>query len=310
MSVLVVGSFIVDCIATCKRAPEAGETVVGDSYNTYLGGKGANQAFAAIRMGSKTNMVGCVGTDGFAKQFIDTLKEEGFSTDYIKMSSKNSTGVSLVTVEHSGQNRICMTPGANLDYTVEDLDGIDELVKESDIVVTQLEMRYDIMQKLAKMAKKHHKKFILNPAPAAQIDDETLDGVYCITPNETELGIIINRKIETLDEYVEGAKVLLDKGCQNVIVTLGTQGSLLVNEKGHTLIPAFKVKAIDTVGAGDSFTGSLAAMLDQGKSLLDAMQIATAVAALEVQTKGAIPAMPYKKDVYAFLKEKGFAYEE
>ena len=309
MSVLVVGSFIVDCVATCERAPEAGETVVGDSYNTYLGGKGANQAFAAIRMGSKTTMVGCVGNDGFGKQFFETLKAEGFDTSVVKMSQNNSTGVSLVTVEHSGQNRICMTPGANLDFYVEDLDKLEELIKESDIIVTQLEMRYDIAAHLAKLAKKHGKKVILNPAPAAPIDDETLKGIYCITPNETELGIIINRKIETMEEYIEGAKVLLEKGCQNVIVTLGTVGSLLVNKDGHALIPAFKVKAIDTVGAGDSFTGSLSAMLDQGRDLKDAMQIATAVAALEVQKKGAIPAMPYREEVFKFLEEKGFKYE-
>lgn len=308
MSVLVVGSFIVDCVATCKRAPEAGETVVGDSYNTYLGGKGANQAFAAIRMGSKTTMVGCVGNDGFGKEFFDTLEAEGFDTSVVKVSNAHSTGVSLVTVEHSGQNRICMTPGANLDYLPEDLDELEDLIKNSDIIVTQLEMRYDVAAYLAKLAKKHGKKFILNPAPAAPIDDETLDGVYCITPNETELGIIINRKIETMEEYIDGAKVLLDKGCQNVIVTLGTIGSLLVNKDGHTLVPAFKVKAIDTVGAGDSFTGSLSAMLDQGRSLTDAMQIATAVAALEVQKSGAIPAMPFKEDVYKFLEEKAFKF--
>jgi ribokinase len=202
-----------------------------------------------------------------------------------------------------------MTPGANLDYYIEDLDQLEELVKASDIIVTQLEMRYDVAAHLAKLAKKHGKRFILNPAPAAPIDDEVVSSCYIMTPNETELGIIINRKIETMEEYIEGAKVLLEKGCKNVIVTLGTIGSLLVNENGHTLIPAFKVKAIDTVGAGDSFTGSLSAMLDQGRSLTDAMQIATAVAALEVQTKGAIPAMPYQKDVYKFLEEKGFKYE-
>lgn len=309
MSVLVVGSFIVDCVATCKRAPEAGETVVGDSYNTYLGGKGANQAFAAIRMGSKTSMVGCVGNDGFGKQFFETLEAEGFDTSVVKVSDVNSTGVSLVTVEHSGQNRICMTPGANLDYYIEDLDKLEELVKESDIIVTQLEMRYDIAAHLAKLAKRHGKKFILNPAPAREIDDEVISSCYIMTPNETELGIIINRKIETMDEYIEGAKVLLEKGCQNVIVTLGTVGSLLVNKDGHKLVPAFKVKAVDTVGAGDSFTGSLSAMLDQGREMLDAMQIATAVAALEVQRKGAIPAMPYREEVFKFLEEKGIVYE-
>lgn len=304
MSVLVVGSFVVDCVATCKRAPEAGETVVGDSYNTYLGGKGANQAFAAIRMQSKTTMVGCIGNDGFGKQFLEELNKEGFDTSYIKVSNEHSTGVSLVTVEHSGQNRICMTPGANLDYTVEDLNKLEDLISNSDVIVTQLEMKYEIAAQLARLAKKHNKKMILNPAPAVLLDDEIINGLYCITPNETELGIIINQKIETMEDYIKGAKVLLEKGCQNVIVTLGKSGSLLVNKEGTTLVPAYVVKAIDTVGAGDSFTGSLSAMIDQGKSLKEAMEIATAVAALEVQKSGAIPAMPYKEEVINFIGKK------
>ena len=219
----------------------------------------------------------------------------------------------LISIFLSSGYRKNMEPGTYYEVyldgrvigTINSKKELEDLIKGSDIIVTQLEMRYDVAAHLAKLAKKHGKKFILNPAPAAPLDDETLDGIYCITPNETELGIIINRKIETMEEYIEGAKVLLEKGCQNVIVTLGTIGSLLVNKNGHILIPAFKVKAIDTVGAGDSFTGSLSAMLDQGRKLKDAMQIATAVAALEVQRNGAIPAMPYKEEVYSFLKEKG-----
>lgn len=303
MSVVVVGSFIVDCIARCDRAPEAGESVVGNSFNIYLGGKGANQAFASIRMGSKTIMAGSLGDDTFGKDFIKTLDKEGFDTSFVKVV-KNSTGTSLVTVEESGQNRICMTPGANLDYTLNDLMQLEDAISKSNVVVTQFEMRYEIAKELSNMAKKYNKKFILNPAPAREIDDELLKNVYIITPNETELGVIINRKIETLDEYIEGAKELLKRGVQNVIVTLGTQGSLLVNNEGYQLIPAQKVKAIDTVGAGDSFTGSLASQIDQGKSIIEGIKIATCVAALEVQKNGAIPAMPYKDDVIKFMNER------
>jgi len=305
MSVLVVGSFVVDCIARCDRAPEAGETLVGNSFNIFLGGKGANQAVASIRMGAKTYMAGAVGNDTFGKQFFDTLKADGFDTSVIKTIDGNFTGTSLVTVEETGQNRIVMTPGANLEYYPEDLAKIENVIKECDYVVTQFEMRYDIVTELAKLCKKYGKKFILNPAPAHHITDDVLDGLYLITPNETELGLIIDRNITNMDEYVDGAKVLLEKGVQNVIVTLGTQGSLLVNKDKTQLIPAFKVKAIDTVGAGDSFTGSLSAMLDQGYTLENAMRVATAVAALEVQKNGAIPAMPKKEEVFNFLKEKG-----
>ncbi|MCQ2793561.1 MAG: ribokinase [Bacilli bacterium] len=300
MSVLVVGSFVVDCIARCDRAPEAGETVIGNSFKTFLGGKGANQAFASIRMGSNTTMVGAVGDDAFGKDFIKTMKNEGFDTKFVKVVP-NSTGTSLVTVEESGQNRICMTPGANMDYEVEDLLKIE--IENFNIIVTQFEMQYSIAKKLSELAGKYNKKFILNPAPARAIDDELLKNVYLITPNETELGIIINKKLESMDDYIEGAKDLLNRGPKNVIVTLGTKGSLLVNKDGHTLIPAIKVKAIDTVGAGDSFTGSLASQLDQGKTLIEAMKVATAVAALEVQKNGAIPAMPYKEEVLKFMEE-------
>jgi ribokinase len=302
MSVIVVGSFIVDCIARCNRAPEAGETVVGNSFKTYLGGKGANQAFASKRMGSETYLIGAVGKDNFGQAFIDTMIEDGFDPKTTRMVG-NSTGTSLVTVEENGQNRIVMTPGANLDYQPEWLYEHEELFKACDYVVTQFEMRYEIVQELAKICKKYKKKFILNPAPAKDITDEVLDGLYLITPNETELGLIVHRRINDLDGYVEGAKLLLAKGVQNVIVTLGTVGSLLVNDKGHILVPAKKVKAIDTVGAGDSYTGSLVAMLDQSYDLEEAMKIATAVAALEVQKNGAIPAMPFKEDVFKYMKE-------
>ena len=306
MSVLVVGSFIVDCIARCDRAPKLGETVTGNSFNIYLGGKGANQAVASIRMGSATTMVGAIGNDNFGDAFIKCLKEDGFDSKYVKRFDK-FTGTSLVTVEESGQNCICMTPGANLDYTKEDLQAVLPVLKEANYVVTQFEMRYEIVEELARMCKANHKKFILNPAPAKVVSDEILDGLFLITPNETELGIVLGSKKEykTIEDYVEGAKELLAKGVQNVIVTLGTIGSLLVNKDGYELVPAFKVKAIDTVGAGDSYTGSLVAMLDQGYSLKDAMKIATAVAALEVQKNGAIPAMPKKEEVFAFLKERG-----
>ncbi len=301
MGVLVVGSFIVDCIARCDRAPEAGETVVGNSFHTYLGGKGANQAFASIRMGSPTIMAGALGKDNFGYEFIKTMKDEGFDTRFVKMVD-NSTGTSLVTVEESGQNRICMTPGANLDYSLEDLKELEGVIKESNVIVTQLEMRYEIAKELSKFAKKHGKKFILNPAPAREIDDDLLKNVYLITPNETELGIIVHKKLVSLEDYIDGAKELLKKGVKNVIVTLGTIGSLLVNNEGHQLVKAYKVKAIDTVGAGDSYTGSLASQLDQGKTILEAIEIATAVAALEVQKNGAIPAMPHKNEVEIFIK--------
>lgn len=304
MSVVVFGSFIMDCIATTPKAPEAGETVVGLTYNTYFGGKGANQAFASKRMGSETYMIGAVGNDAFGKDFIKLLTEEGFDPNDVVISNKNATGVSLVTVETNGQNRICMVPGANMDYELENIEKALEKIKNANVIVTQCEMQYSIVKKLAQLCQIYNKKFILNPAPARKISSDILKNTYVITPNETELGVIIERELVTIDDYISGAKELLKKGVKNVVVTLGSKGSLLVTENKEILIPAFKVKAIDTVGAGDSFTGSLAALIDQGYEIEEALKISTAVSALEVQKKGAIPAIPYLKDVMKFLKEQ------
>ncbi len=304
MSVLVVGSFITDFVGRCAKAPVAGESVVGKSFNTYPGGKGANQAVACARMGSKTYMAGCVGDDLFGENFINIFKNEGFDTKYIKVAKGTSTGASIVTVEDSGQNRIVMTPGANLLYTTKDIDELDDVLKEVSYCVTQAEQTEEVFEYLVKKCKEHNVKLIYNPAPARHISDESLKGLFMVTPNETELGVIIDKEVITDEDYLNGAKELVSKGVENVVVTLGTRGCLYVNKDEHMLIPAFKVKAIDTVGAGDSFTGSLAASLDQGKTIKESLKISNAVGALEVQKNGAIPAMPYKAEVEEFLKDK------
>ena len=301
MRVLVVGSFIVDLVARTERAPEAGESVRGLSFNRYPGGKGANQAVAAKRLGADVIMAGCVGNDDFGRDFFGIFKEEGIPTDYIKKSDKSSTGCSLVTVETSGQNRICMVPGANLDYTVEDLTALEEVIVSSEIVVTQCEMRPEIVDELAKLCAKHSKKFVLNPAPARSLSDETLKAVYILTPNETELAAIVGRELESDEDYASAGKELLLKGVKNVVVTLGSKGSMLINGDGVTKIPSVKVKAVDTVGAGDSFTGALSATLAAGKDLITALKTATATAAVSVQRNGAIPSMPNLNEVTALL---------
>ena len=304
MSVLVVGSFIVDFVSRTERAPKQGETVVGLSFDMFFGGKGANQAIAAKRLGSEVTMVGCVGNDVFGDNFIDIFKNEGISIDYIKRTNVKKTGCSLVTVETSGQNRICMVPGGNLDYTKEELISLEKVIAQADVVVTQCEMKAEIVDCLAQLCRRYNKKFILNPAPARTFSKEVLSGIYAITPNETELGVIVGRDLNTVDDFKEAGKQLLKMGVKNVIVTLGEKGCMWVSEKGVNCIPAYKVKPIDTVGAGDSFTGALAAMTDQGYEIEIALKTANAVGALSVQKAGAIPSMPYKSDVEAFMRNQ------
>lgn len=304
MSVLIVGSFITDLIARSNRAPKPAETVRGNSFNSYLGGKGANQAVACKRMGSTTYMAGSVGDDVFGESFKNFFKEEGFETKYIKTTKEASTGTSLVVVEEiTGQNMICMVPGANLKYKIEDLNEIENLVKEVNVVVSQAEQQEEIVDHLAYLCEKYNKRFVYNPAPARPIKDETLKRVYVLTPNENELGVVVGKQLITEEDYVQASKELISRGVKNVVTTLGDKGCLFVSETECMMIPSFKVKAIDTLGAGDSFTGSMSAMLDQGYSLIEALKIANAVGALEVTKNGGIPSMPYKEDVFKFLKE-------
>lgn len=301
MSVLVVGSFITDFVARTERAPQAGETVAGISFNSFLGGKGANQAVAAKRMGADVTMAGCVGNDIYGKQFLSLFEREGMSTRYIKVSEDGKTGCSLVTVESSGQNRICMVAGSNMDYTAEDAAALEPIVARSDVVVTQHEMRVDVVEMLAELCKAHGTKLILNPAPARAVSDKVLSSVYVLTPNETELGILVGKTLKSEAEYIAACKQLLGNGVRHVVVTLGSAGCLLVNSDTVKHIDGFKVKAVDTVGAGDSFTGALAALIDEGAKIEDALRVCCGVGALAVQKEGAIPSMPYRADVDAFI---------
>ena len=248
-------------------------------------------------------MAGCVGNDIYGEQFIRFFTDENFDVSYIKKSALSSTGYSLVTVETCGQNRICLVSGANMDYTAQDVFGLEKLLASNDVIVTQGEMRFEVVRALAGLCVKYGKKFIFNPAPARELPDEVLQAVYVLTPNETELGIIVGRKLTSRDDFVSAAKQLVARGVKNVVVTLGASGSLLVNDKETLYVSAYKVNAVDTVGAGDSFTGSLAALVDAGERLFEAVRKSAAVGALAVQKEGAIPSMPYLKDVEKFLAD-------
>lgn len=304
MGILVAGSFVTDFVARTERAPAAGETVTGLSFDTFMGGKGANQAVAARRLGSEVTMVGCVGEDVFGKEFLRLFRSEGIDVRNVKSSACAKTGCSLVTVETSGQNRICMIPGSNLEYSAEELLSVEKEISEANVVVTQCEMRREIVDLLSAVCKRHAVKLILNPAPARSFSDEVFSAVYVLTPNETELGVIVGRELTTQDDYISAGKELIEKGVRNVVVTLGAKGCLWVSREGAKMFSAFKVKAVDTVGAGDSFTGALAAMLDEGADFEKALIFASAVGALAVQKEGAIPSMPKRSEVEAFLAAK------
>jgi ribokinase len=305
MGILVLGSFMMDLVVRTERAPEAGETIIGQSFGRFPGGKGANQAVAAARLGGKVRMAGKLGRDQFGDEFLSVLAAEGVDTDLILRDETAPTGVGSIVVEQSGQNRIIVVPGANMQYTAEETDRLEPVIRESKLLIMQLEMRMEVVQRAAELAARHGVPVILNPAPARSLDDALLANVSYLTPNETELEILSGLPVRDVGEAERAAKRLLDKGVRHIIVTLADKGALICTESGTEHVPGFPVQAVDTVAAGDSFNGALAVQLIGGKPLAEAVRYANAVGALTVTKQGAIPSLPTADEVQAFLAARG-----
>ncbi|TKC18792.1 ribokinase [Robertmurraya kyonggiensis] len=304
VDILVIGSFMMDLVVRTPRAPENGETIIGNSFSRFPGGKGANQAVAAARLGGKVTMVGKVGSDNFGDEFLHTLKKENIDTKHIERDLTHPTGVGSITLEENGNNRIVVVPGANRQYLVNDLDRIQDLIKQSSILVVQLEMDFDMTKQAVAYAAMYDVPVILNPAPAQKLDDELLEKVTYLTPNETEAEILTGIKVDSIESAEAAAKVLLSKGVKNVVVTLADKGALIVNASGTQHIPGYTVKPIDTVAAGDSFNGALAVGVTIGKPLDEVVQFANAVGAIAVTREGAIPSLPYINEVLEFMNDQ------
>ena len=295
-----------DLVARTKITPIPGQTVVGESFGSFLGGKGANQAIASKRVGAKTFMVGALGDDNFGKVFLDFFVKSGFEANHIVLKKEKSSGVGHIVIDDdSGQNQIIIIPGANLEFNLDDLTKFKNLFNEATIVVNQLEMDDSIIFGSKNLAKSNQKYYLLNPAPYKDLPDEFLEGIDFLTPNETELAAFVGKKqLTTLEEIESAAKRLVKKGVVNVIVTLGENGALHCDEKGCKLYPAYQVEnVVDTVAAGDAFNGTLAAMISKGESISKAIKYANASGALTVQRKGAIPSIPTLAEIESFLNK-------
>ncbi|SFB11786.1 ribokinase [Lentibacillus halodurans] len=306
MGILVIGSFMMDLVVVTPRAPENGETIIGSKFSRFPGGKGANQAVSASRLGGSVTMAGKIGKDQFGNEAIRTLQDEQINTKYIKRDSQKATGIGVVTIEENGHNRIIVVPGANLDYDTENLREIEALIKKTDILVIQLEMDLNMIEQAVMLASKHMIPIILNPAPAQKLSDHMLNHITYLTPNETEAEILTGISITTREDAKDAAEMLLDKGVKNVILTLAEEGALIVNKYGKQMIPGFTVGSVDSVAAGDAFNGALAVGITEGKPLNEVVRYANAVGALTVTKEGAIPSLPTSEDVMNFiLKLKG-----
>ncbi len=298
-NICVIGSLNMDLVVNVEKMPKAGQTLLGSNFKEVPGGKGANQAVAMARLNGNVTMIGKVGNDSFGETLVNSLKKDNVNTDYIQVE-KGPSGVALITVDKNAQNSIVVAPGANYKLTKEDIDKNIDAIKNSDIVVVQLETPLETIKYALKKAKELGKYTILNPAPAVVLEDEIIENVDLLTPNETELEIISQKSISNEDDINECAQIMINKGVKELIVTLGSKGSLYINKETSMFKKAYKVEAIDTTAAGDSYTGALAVAIAFDKDMEYAMDFASKVGALSVMKEGAQSSLPTLIEVENF----------
>lgn len=302
--ILVVGSLNVDMVMNVDHMPAEGETILCDGMTLVPGGKGANQACAAGRLGTDVAMLGAIGDDDYGALQLKSLSEAGVEVGGLLKKEGQNTGTAFITVNKSGNNSIVVVPGANSAFRPEDIEANRELIEQCEIMILQLEIPLDTVCYAAKLAKSLGKTVILDPAPVPEhFPEELYEYVDIVKPNETELGMLTGIA-EAQKHLTEATQVLKARGVKNVLVTLGGDGVYINPESGEEIrIPACKVKAVDTTAAGDSFTAALAAMLLNGESLEAAAEFANRVSAIVVTRKGAQSSIPTIDEVVNYSKE-------
>jgi ribokinase len=311
--IVVVGSSNTDITGRAERLPRHGETVMGNAMMIGPGGKGLNQATAAhlAAKGSDCDMVfvSRIGSDAFGKVLIDHMDSVGMDRHAVIVSATDTTGCAIIEIEEdSAQNRIVVIPGANSNLSADDIFAAENEIAASSAVLTQLEISLDTVKATKDLAKKYNKPFILNPAPAAPLSDELLCGIDWFTPNETEAAFYAGGKEpDSIDDVREIAHLLLAKGIKNVVITLGSRGAYWTDGKDEIVVPSRKVKAVDTVGAGDTFNGALAVAIAEeldGGVTVDgvrrALDFANRAAGISVTRKGAASSCPTREEILNF----------
>ena len=305
MKVVVVGSLNMDLVVRMPKIPHPGETLLGGVFKTFPGGKGANQAVAAARLGAQVVMVGCVGNDAFGMEMKNTLDGEGIETSHILIHPEIPTGVALIQVDAQGQNSIAVASGANFCLTGEDVKMAMNSIGEFDVLVMPLETPLETVYTAAQIASKRGAKVLLNPAPAQVLENNLLELVDVLIPNEHEIGLMTSLLLKTKADLHQAAVMLFKLGTKNLLVSLGNQGSVLFDKSGQeTKISACPVQAVDTTAAGDCFVGALAVGICEGKSLIAAAEFASCAAALSVTREGAQPSLPHRIEVEHFMSER------
>lgn len=301
--IAVVGSMNMDVIISVDQHPIIGETLKGKSTAYSPGGKGANQAVAASLAGGDVSMIGAVGEDAFAEQLLASLR--AFHVDTQSVVSKTGTsGLAFITVNASGENSIIISEGANGKISKADIDDQRHVIEGAQAVLLQNEIPWEVTQYVIELANQQGVKVYVNPAPAVLVPDHVLKLVDVLVLNESETEMITGITVSSMDHASKAAKQLIEKGVGSVIVTMGHEGSLYMNQKGNAhFTAAFKVKAVDTTAAGDTFIGAFAVAHESGKSIEDALRFASAAAAIAVTRKGAQVSIPSKEEIDAFVEK-------
>lgn len=303
---LVVGSINMDMVVMAAKIPHAGETISGMSFNTFPGGKGANQAYAAARLGTPVSMIGKLGNDAFGAELRANLESVGVDTRAVEVAA-SSSGIAQITTAANGENVIVVVAGANGHVSPADLDRHLDVIRNSSIILAQLEIPLETVVHLARLAERQGIPLMLDPAPVQPLPVSLLRSVGWLTPNETEACALLglSAKELTLDKLEGSSELLLRTGCGNVILKLGHRGCYLALANGtRVLVPGYKVKAVDTTAAGDAFNGAFASSLIQGNDPVSSARWACAVAAVSVTRHGAQPSMPTRAEVQEFLDTK------
>jgi|TARA_Y100000310_G_scaffold296794_1_gene329350 ribokinase len=301
MKIVVVGSINTDMIVKIPRIPKPGETILGGKFSTAAGGKGANQAVAAARVGGDVTFIARVGNDIFGKQALEGFESNNINTKYIKMDSTEPSGVALIFVDEKGENSIAVASGANSKLTPGDVTEAEEVIKSADVLLMQLETPMGSIKRIAKIAKEAGVKVILDPAPARPLDNALLSTLYIITPNESEAELLTDIPVTDFPSAEKAAFILLDRGVEVAIITMGSKGALIKTRELTKIVPGFKVNAVDSTAAGDVFNGSLVVAMAEGKTLEKTVQFANAAAALSVTKLGAQPSAPKRVEIERML---------
>ena len=297
---MVIGCSNTDLLIKTDRIPDPGETVLGGTFMMNAGGKGANQAVAVARMGGDVIFVTRIGDDMFGRGSLAGYERDGIDVSHIIKDKAAPSGVALITVDAKGENCIVVAPGANNRLLPADIDAVADAIRHSEYLLMQMEIPMETIEHAAAIACEAGKKVVLNPAPAACLSDRLLSGLYLITPNRSESRLLTGVTVADWESAERAADVLLERGVGNVVITLGSLGSLVRNRELSERVPACRVEAVDTTAAGDVFNGALCVALAEGRTLVEAVRFATRASAISVTRMGAQSSIPTRSELDSF----------